>query len=658
MRHLSILISLLLLGAVLACNGDPEISAESARATIEAAVSDLNRNVAPEDTRTPTPAVRYTPSDLPTATPSPEPVAQPTAGGRDFRTLTNAAYLEQSVPQSADAIKALPWIADGIADAELETAEHLTQLAAFQPTAFWTLVAIPWLQDDVTKPEASAITSAVIISQRDEATAALLFSLAWVSDEITDTEDALVANIARISQSDPAGAAQIVAMPFLQTIEARDIAALGSLQQLAYLNPGVFRYVLEHPTLSGGITHDWATIVATMHGVSRTNPGLIDVLLDVNRVGVESRTIDLPLSGPVEMTIIRTGPGARRSMDLLETAVRNSEQFMATPMPMGHVIVLFELAVAGSSAGTNFGSSISIRPKFDVDDDSHEAQTAGHIIAHEVAHYYWNHNADWVDEGAAELIASASEYARVGRALEAINYPCGYAPNIAALEALNAQRESGAFICNYSMGERILLDLYRTLGDTDFREGFRTLYGLSAVEDDADDFPGTAVGINEVRAAFRQASGNAAVDTSVARWFDGSAPYDVSTLDTGGVDSILPDIQGRIDRAFISFTEDGQPVDQFSASDFTGPVLLHLQYSFQALTAPATVHLQIVESYQDGFTFRRRDSTINARPGFQGGTQWLQVGPALGGRWAPGWHQVQVYESGRKVAEVQYTVTP
>ena len=658
MRCLSILISLLLLGAALACDSGPETGAASARATIAAAVADLNQNQASDNTSAPTPAVRYTPSDLPAATPFPVPTAQPSGGGRDFRTLTNAAYLEQSEPQSADAIKGLPWIADGIVNREVEPAEHLTQLAAFQQAVFWILIAVPWLQDGISDPEISAIKSVVIIAQRDEAAAALLFSLGWVSDDITATDEELVANIARIAQSDPAGAAQIVAMPFLQSVEARDIAALSSLQQLAYLNPGVFRRVLEHPTLGGGITHDWATVVATLHGVSRTNPDLIDVLLDPDRVGVESRTVDLPLSGPVAMTIIRTGPGARRSMDLLETAVRNSEQFMATPMPTGHVIVLFELAVAGSSAGTNFGSSISIRPKFDVDDGSHEAETAGHIIAHEVAHYYWNNNTNWIDEGASELIASVSEFARAGRPLEAINYPCGYAPNIAVLEAMNAERESGVFECNYSLGERIFLDLYRNLGDTAFREGFRTLYGLSAVEDDADELPGTAVNINDVRVAFREAAGDTPVDTTVARWYDGSAPYDTTTLDTTAVNSTLLNVPGRIDRSFISFAQDGQPVSRFSASDFTGPVLLHLQYSYQIVADPANVHFQIVESYQDGFAYRRRDSTVNALPGYQGGTQWLQVGPAPGGRWAPGWHQVQVYESGRKIAEVQYTVTP
>ena len=42
----------------------------------------------------------------------------------------------------------------------------------------------------------------------------------------------------------------------------------------------------------------------------------------------------------------------------------------------------------------------------------HEAENAGSVIAHEVAHYYWSGNADWVDEGAADFMASIIEGAR------------------------------------------------------------------------------------------------------------------------------------------------------------------------------------------------------------------------------------------------------
>ena len=107
-------------------------------------------------------------------------------------------------------------------------------------------------------------------------------------------------------------------MPFLKTIEPPDASAMEALSRLAISDTETFRDVLSHPALTDGISNDLAPIVATLHGVAGTNPALIEVLLDPNRVVLELRTITLPLSGEVVLTIIRTGPGATRSMDLLE----------------------------------------------------------------------------------------------------------------------------------------------------------------------------------------------------------------------------------------------------------------------------------------------------------------------------------------------------
>ena len=167
------------------------------------------------------------------------------------------------------------------------------------------------------------------------------------------------------------------------------------------------------------------------------------------------------------LAIIRTGSGAARSMDLLEHSVRAAERFMGASLPTNYVGLLYEDAVHGSFAGTNFGTHIAILPKYDIDDGSHEAASAGSTVAHEVAHYYWSGNADWVDEGAADLMASIIDGARTGRPAEVTNAPCAYAPNIAKLEGLGVSRGDAEFWCNYSLGERLFVDLYRTLAMRD-----------------------------------------------------------------------------------------------------------------------------------------------------------------------------------------------
>ena len=142
-------------------------------------------------------------------------------------------------------------------------------------------------------------------------------------------------------------------------------------------------------------------------------------------------------------------------MDLLEHATHAVEAYMAVPLPTNYVGLLFEEAVSGDSAGTNFGTHVTALPKYDVDDDSHEAEFVGSLIAHEVAHYYWSGNRGWVDEGVADFLASVSENARNGGPIEVTNNPCAYARTIAELETLDPAIGESEYTCNYALGERL-----------------------------------------------------------------------------------------------------------------------------------------------------------------------------------------------------------
>ena len=189
--------------------------------------------------------------------------------------------------------------------------------------------------------------------------------------------------------------------------------------------------------------------------------------------------IDLPLAGAVTLAIIRTEEGAPRSMDLLEHAVRSSEAFMGVPLPTSRVTLHFDDAYGDRGAGLNFGTHIGMLSRFDVDDDSTAAGHTGAITVHEVAHYYWRGGSPWVVEGGANMVASISEHARTGQPVDAGGLSCTHAGNIAELES---QGRGGIFGCNYAFGHRLLLDLYRTLGEDAFREGFRDLYLMSRIE--------------------------------------------------------------------------------------------------------------------------------------------------------------------------------
>ena len=147
------------------------------------------------------------------------------------------------------------------------------------------------------------------------------------------------------------------------------------MERLSGSSNASFLEIMATTRLSRGITDDDAKIVALLGGTYRHNPGLVEVLLDPARITIEERTIRLPFSGVVNLAIVRTAPGSPHTMDLLEHSVRQVEEFMGAPLPTSQVSLLFENALPEFAGGTHFGSHITMRPEYDVDDDSSLGQS-------------------------------------------------------------------------------------------------------------------------------------------------------------------------------------------------------------------------------------------------------------------------------------------
>ena len=385
-------------------------------------------------------------------------------------------------------------------------------------------------------------------------------------------------------------------------------------------------------------------------------------------VGTEQRNIMLPLAGEVQLTIQRSKPGAARSMDLLEHAVRTIEEFMGEPFPVRYVGILFKDAVhaAEGSAGTNFGHVIAQRAKFDVDDGSRDASRLPGLTAHEIAHYYWRGDEEWIDEGAATFMEFVVENARTGGPLAADQRPCAYYDNLGELDQANPLNPGGTywaeFGCNYSLGERLFLDLYRTLGREQFREGFRNLYLGSKGR-------GSHAGIAEVEAAFKKDAAPeaaAGVDTVLNRWYHGTELHDLGRLDDGPVDPSLPRINGRITDAFISLDQEW-PVDLSSRTtrltlaeldEIDGWAYLYLRFRLSVTAADRAIPLAYVQYYEDGMTFGSRVVTHTFKGSWTGRWWRVSIGYNPTQQWATGKFGVMVYDGERKVAQVEYEVAP
>lgn len=182
-------------------------------------------------------------------------------------------------------------------------------------------------------------------------------------------------------------------------------------------------------------------------------------------VHLEEHAITLPNSGEVQLAIIRVRNQVTDSMDYLESAVRNVEEFMGVPLPTNYVALY-------------------------------------------VGQYYWKGDSNqwWLSEGAADMVSYISENVRIERPLEPDRRPCPYFETISQLESANPALGSPEFSCWYSLSQRLFLDLHDALGDADFRQGFRNLY-LSAERDRLGPLAGAREddrqGIRHLAAAFK-----------------------------------------------------------------------------------------------------------------------------------------------------------
>ena len=613
-----------------------------------------------------------------------------------LRTLT---LLTAKNAAMAKFIADFEWLHEDISEYGRRTLGYLQVMVVEHPTLSETLLSLPWLTDQLTEQERWMVREFRKLARRDpqiaqqvadmrlldgpihkwlrEATWTLsklhdldpgglstLSKQPWFNDGLDNEEAGLVDDLGYIALKSETDALSIIGMPFLNTFEPADALAIKALNKLVNLGNEEgsesvsehFRRVMAHPAISDGITDEEAKIVATLRGVSEYNPDLVNTLLDPAQVRLEERTISLPLAGEVQLTIIRTRPGAERTMDILERAVRNVEEFMGVAFPTGHVIYLFEDATKGTYFGTNFNTHIASRPK--VDEDSYAADSAlGHIV-HETNHYYWHGGSRWINEGASDFIKTFASKSATGLPVAVDNGPCAYADNI-------AEHGTPEFRCNYSLGERLFHDLYRSLDETSFRQGFRNLYLLSLVDDLKDTCEGIKVDICHVEAAFKNdASAEAAaiVDKVIDRWYHGTEPYDTSYQDTATVDPSLPaDIRGETTRAYISLDKDRREetqTDSFSASEVRGRVYLTLHFSYPRIQEEREFPYMVMEYFEDGFAYNARSLKTTFQTGWTTSWTWFSLGPSNERSWAPGRYWAYVYHEGQKIAEVAYLVTP
>ena len=473
-------------------------------------------------------------------------------------------------------------------------------------------------------------------------------SLPWAADGLSETEEKIIEELLYlyVKNTTPT-AVSLMDMPFLQSVNPGDLQAVTSLWMISQEDRPAFQQIMNHPAFQGtGITDAWTPVVATLESAQSYNRSLIPALLDHAQVHLETRTIQTLLRGTVTLNIVRIGAASDpQSMDRLESAVKNAEAFMGEPLPTDVVNVLYADAVRGSNVGHNSGHSITILPLY----DSPGEERSQRINDHEVAHYYWRGNENWIDEGMATFIEAVFLGHRTGTRIQPDNRPC---PEFRAISQLSTKDDTHP--CDYSLGERLFIDLHDAVGDQEFRKGMAALYRESTVEDNADNMIGTKLGISHIKATFSSAAAKRMID----RWYHGTEPYRTDLYDRDPVDPGLSVLNARVTGARLSIND--APVNSFSASSINSHVEFSIDYSHpNPVGTPGEILFQFAVFYQDGHPFLAHDRAVTASVG---GTGFSGIGVYV---WWPGQPRTAtgeyvgyVYQAGNKVAQVHWTVTP
>ena len=612
MRYVMTVLAVILLaaGATAGCLFDETDEAveptPNLRATIDAALARVPVVPSPE-TPPPTIATVNPPTASPaaapppplSATPRPTPTVPPEPSAYDLAEVRNWEYARQNVPVAATRISNLAWIADGLRDvAEFNAAERLVNIAIAAP----------------------------------------------------DTLNAL------LDGGFPG-----------DRLEPLDLPALLSLQRLAQNRPERLAQLTDADWFRNGLTETEAAIVAVLYERSRfQSPEFDDIVNSPGVVSVETRYATNRAGQSVPIAVIREAGVLNfdsQVMAVAQAAVPIFEDMFDAPFPTPAIVIHVTDYVVGVAAGANYQTHVTLKSEIDANE---RPDFSAHAVFHEIAHYYLYARPAWYAEGGADFAASYARHVTQGRPIEATNSPCAAAESLRRVEQWmeyygpEAQAEADLWQCNYSLGERLMLALYDALGEERFLQGWRDLYGLLAAE---PSYPSQRHFTEaELRAAWLRTGGREeqpALEHIWDQWYRGSASRAAAAApDPTPPDPALPTVNGRIDAAYIALSENREPVNGFSAGEVSDWVFLTVEHSYSITGSPQELAFEVVEYFEDGFAAGRRNITVVAEPQYSGGTQWLSVGPNPPQRWAPGRYWVYVYESGRKVAEVEFGVTP
>lgn len=356
----------------------------------------------------------------------------------------------------------LPWVEDGLYDGEKEAIDSILYTAVVDPALAEALIKLPWVKDGLDAGEADAVEELYFVA---------------------------------VAHADSSVARDLVRMPFLISHEPADTHALDAISNM--IRDGLTASLTSSRVYQQGVTDVWAPVVAAV-GATESSSAIREYLSD-NAITVETGQY-ITTGQPLTITIVRlkNSTALAGTMESAHRAVAGAEAVMQLPLPTRHIIIVFDpRAVSHDFFGTNHEYAVGIEEESSDDGPA----TLRSALYHEVAHYWWRGNVDWIDEGMSDTIATTVSRTNGGEweAQPNRRKECT-TRNISSLG--HTRKGEDQFYCNYYLGEKLFRQLQDEMTPWEFTAAIQALYFASQAKPRPQSRYEYRADIEEVRQAF------------------------------------------------------------------------------------------------------------------------------------------------------------
>ena len=320
---------------------------------------------------------------------------------------------------------------------------------------------------------------------------------------LTDYQYEIIKYIYYLALDDNESAEKVAGMPFLQEIDQEDYLVVRALNRAG--DRGYAGQIVAFYQDMGGIKDkDRTRIIAA--STNNTLEGIMHRLAK-GYLSQQTRVYQTPFTPSLRVTVMRSS--AIKEQYLIEHtawAAGWMEELMGEPLPVSHVILAMDTkSVTPQYAGTNFGVAMSYDEAREQPLGTWDANSLRTGVVHEVAHYFWNGMAGWIDEGMANMAeVLAADELHTPQSMTRTKRENCTAHNLSQLGDPRIQNVR-QYHCNYYLGQLLFMEILETYGEERFVQSARDLYHLAKELEHNTEGKGEA-GIEEVREAFAYAS--------------------------------------------------------------------------------------------------------------------------------------------------------